>query len=627
MQKRVTAANVNVAREEMPPERERARATARASGETHRTTGKAAQAGHAQFPAEAEVEKLRDMDREIHGSFGLMTGGISLIGLAEAWNDWLMHLAVSPGKQMELAAKAAGKWQRLMAFQASCMCEGETSRPCIKPLPQDKRFSAPDWQTYPFNVIYQSFLLGQQWWHNATTGVPGVSAKNERIVEFYGRQLLDTLAPSNFPFSNPEFINRTIAEKGQNLIRGYGYFIDELTRMYEHKPPAGAEEFRIGKDIAATPGSVVFRNDLIELIQYAPTTEKVHAEPILIVPAWIMKYYILDLSPQNSLIRYLVGRGHTVFCISWKNPDSGDRDLSFDDYRQMGVMSALDVVEEITGSKKIHATGYCLGGTLLAIAAAAMARDGDERLASLTLFAAQADFTEAGELSLFVTESQLALIEDMMWKEGYLDQRQMAGAFKLLRSQDLIWSRTVREYMLGERRPMTDLGAWNSDATRMPYRMHSEYLRKLFLNNDFAEGRLAAGGRLVFPQDISVPVFAVATERDHIAPWRSVFKLIYMLDCDVTFVLASGGHNTGIVAPPGNRLASYKVLEHREGEKHPPADKWAAGVKAREGSWWEAWTDWLDGRSGAMVTPPVMGGRAKAGKKLEAAPGRYVLQT
>jgi polyhydroxyalkanoate synthase len=243
------------------------------------------------------------------------------------------------------------------------------------------------------------------------------------------------------------------------------------------------------------------------------------------------------------------------------------------------------------------------------------------------LFAAQADFTEAGELSLFITESQLALIEDMMWKEGYLDQRQMAGAFKLLRSQDLIWSRTVREYMLGERRPMTDLGAWNADATRMPYRMHSEYLRKLFLNNDLAEGRLEAGGKLVFPQDISVPVFAVSTERDHIAPWHSVYKLVYMLDCDTTFVLASGGHNTGIVAPPDSKLARYRILEHRAGQKHPPAEQWAASVKTTKGSWWEVWTKWLEERSGVMVKPPAIGGPTGTDHALEPAPGSYVRET
>jgi len=591
------------------------------------TQGKIEAASHEAFPSESEIRKLRDLDRDIHGSYGLMTGGISMFGLAEAWSDWLLHLAISPGKQMELAAKAGAKWQRIMAAHAECLAGGDEVEPCIEPLPQDKRFSAPDWRAYPFNLVYQSFLLGQQWWHNATTSVPGVAAKNERIVEFYGRQMLDMMAPSNFPLTNPEFINRTFAEKGDNLVRGYGYFIDELERMYEHKPPAGVEDFRLGKEIAATPGSVVFRNELIELIQYKPTTETVHAEPILIVPAWIMKYYILDLSPENSLIRYLVGKGYTVFCISWRNPGSGQRDLSLDDYRQMGVMAAMDEVERITGSRKIHATGYCLGGTLLMIAAAAMARDGDERLASVTLFAAQADFTEAGELSLFITESQLALIEDMMWKEGYLDQRQMAGAFKLLRSQDLIWSRTVREYMLGERRPMTDLGAWNADATRMPYRMHSEYLRKLFLNNDFAEGRLEAGGSKIFPQDISAPVFAVSTERDHIAPWHSVYKLVYMLDCDMTFVQASGGHNTGIVAPPGNKLASYKILEHRDGQKHPAADKWAASVTASKGSWWEVWTDWLESRTGPMVAPPEIGGKAHAGEKLDPAPGKYVLET
>jgi polyhydroxyalkanoate synthase len=465
--------------------------------------------------------------------------------------------------------------------------------------------------------------LQQQWWHNAATGIHGVTRQHENVVEFASRQILDMVSPSNFLATNPVVQRRTRETRGQNLLDGFSNLLDDLERTVRDKPPAGAEAFQVGRDIAVTPGKVVYRNRLIELIQYAPSTETVHPEPVLIVPAWIMKYYILDLSPANSLVRYLVEQGFTVFVISWKNPTSEDRDLGMEDYRRLGVMAALDAIGTILPDQKVQAVGYCLGGTLLSITASAMARDGDDRLKTVTLLAAQADFREAGELTLFINESQVHFLEDLMRSQGYLDTKQMAGAFQLLRSNDLIWSRIVSRYLMGGRAPMNDLMAWNADATRMPYRMHSEYLRQLFLNNDLAEGRFMVDGRPIAVGDIRAPIFAVGTERDHVAPWRSVFKIHLLADTDVTFLLTTGGHNAGIVAGPENAGRSFQTMTKAAEDRYVDPDTWTKLAPLKTGSWWPAWAAWLANRSGKRTSPPPLGGTGdRVG--LSDAPGSYV---
>ena len=565
------------------------------------------------------------VDRSLRATAARFTAGLSPAALTGAYFDWLTHLATAPGKRMELARKAARKGARLARYAAQCALKGGSAEPCIEPLPQDQRFRDPAWQAWPFNLGQQAFLLYQQWWHNATTGVRGVTKQHGNVAEFVSRQILDMVAPSNFVLTNPVVLRTTLQQGGMNLVRGAQNFIEDWERAASGKKPAGAEHYAVGRNLAVTPGKVVFRNRLIELIQYEPATREVRPEPILIVPAWIMKYYILDLSPHNSLVKYLTGEGFTVFMISWKNPGPEDRELGMEDYRELGVMAALDAVGAIVPQRSIHAVGYCLGGTLLAIAAAAMARDGDGRLGSLTLLATQTDFADAGELSLFINESELTFLEDQMWEQGFLDPAQMAGTFQLLRSNDLVWSRMVHEYLMGERGSMSDLMAWNADGTRLPYRMQSENLRHLFLDNDLAEGRYLAAGKPVALKDVRTPVFCVATTRDHVAPWRSVFKIHMLAGADITFVLASGGHNAGIVCEPGREGHAYQAATKAQHDRYSDPDAWLAAAPRQEGSWWPEWCAWLASRSGDRVPPPGIGNAQAGLKPLGSAPGSYVL--
>ncbi len=578
-------------------------------------------------PIDEEIgsEAFRAIDRMREAMMGRFSGGLSPAALALAMFDWSIHLASAPGKRLELADKANRKAARLLSYLAAAA--DSDAPPCIEPLPGDYRFSGEAWRKQPYSFWAQAFLLNQQWWHNVTHEVPGVTPHHEDVVSFGARQILDMIAPSNNPFTNPEVIDRTLKTGGMNLVQGFRNWMEDIGRSATGQPPVGTENFVVGKDVAVTPGKVVYRNHLIELIQYAPATGEVIAEPLLIVPAWIMKYYILDLSPHNSLVRYLVGKGYTVFCVSWRNPTAADRDLTMDDYRRMGVMDALDAVNAIVPGTKVHATGYCLGGTLLSVAAAAMARVGDDRLATLTLLAAQTDFSEPGELALFIDHSQMHFLESMMWNRGYLSDDQMAGAFQLLRSNDLVWSRLVRDYMIGERTPMIDLMAWNADSTRMPYRMHAEYLQRLYLDNELAAGRFMVDGRPAAIQNIRAPMFVVGTERDHVAPWRSVHKIHYFSDTEVTFVLTSGGHNAGIVSEPGRPRRRYRIaLKETDGLCLGP-EEWAEAAEAKHGSWWGEWTHWLASRSTPKLVPPPAIGASRTGyNPKEDAPGAYILQ-
>ena len=568
------------------------------------------------------LPRYTQFDRLWHTGQAKLTFGISAPAVAAAWSDWASHLANAPGRRLELAQTAWHDAGRLAMYAARAL-SGGASEP-FPPDGDDPRFAAAAWHRFPFNVWAQSFLATQAWWEAATTGPRGVTALHERQVRFMARNALDRWAPSNLPWTNPEVLERTLAEQGRNLVRGLEFLGQDIERRAAGEGPAGSDDFAVGMNMAMTPGRVVYRNDLIELIQYAPTTETVHPEPVLIVPAWIMKYYVLDLEPNNSLIEYLVGQGHTVFCISWKNPGEAEAELGLDDYRRLGVLAALDAVGTIQPERKVHAVGYCLGGTILAITAAAMARDGDDRLASMSLLAAQTDFTEAGELMLFIDESQIAYLEDMMWEQGYLDTEQMAGAFRLLRSNDLVWSRIVRQYLLGERETMTALMAWNADGTRMPARMHGQYLRSLFLENRLSRGRFAVDGRAIALTDIRAPIFAVGTEKDHIAPWESVYKIRLLTDVPVTFALTNGGHNAGIVSRPDHPNRHYRLATMAADAIYQPPEQWLAGSSPEPGSWWVPFQAWLVERSGERTTPPPMGAPEQGLPPLDPAPGRYV---
>ncbi len=567
----------------------------------------------------------QNLDRAIRAAMARLTGGISPHSVTEAWSDWAMHLARSPGRQLELMERAQDNSVKMMRYTTETLTGKDAEHP-FTPNPHDHRFQDPAWNKVPFNLWQQGFLAVQDWWAHATQPVRGLQKQDADRTQFQTRQMLDLLSPSNFPWMNPEIIAATAKQGGRNLVDGATLFTHDMFQTLTQSHEPAPEGYQIGIDLARTPGKVVYRNHLFELLQYSSQTAKVQAEPALFVPAWIMKYYVLDLSPYNSMVKYLVDQGFTVFMISWCNPTADQSDLSLEDYRKDGVLKALDAINAIVPRQKVHANGYCLGGTLLSIAAATMARDGDDRLASITLMAAQVDFSEAGELLLFVDESQVAFVEDMMWEQGYLDRPQMARTFASIRAEDLIYTRAVNRYFLGKEDLPTDLGVWNGDTTRMPARMHSEYLRGLFLENRLTAGRFAVEGRVIALKDIAVPMFVVATETDHIAPWRSVYKTRLFTDCDLRFVLTKGGHNGGILSEPGHARRHFRMDDRPSGAHYIGPDAWLSQTSPKPGSWWPSYAEWLVAKSSGKVVPPTIGAAEDGLPSLEEAPGTYIHQ-
>ncbi len=540
---------------------------------------------------------------------------------SQAWWDWLLNIGKQPARQQDILQDAVAKSADTWAFAL----RAAAGTP-VAPLENDSRFADPAWSQWPFNVYARGYRNTVDWWKAALAPLPGVAPEHARSLNFLAETTSEALSPSNFLATNPELLEATRAEAGANLVRGFANWLEDVTQTLENGKPGGTGTFVVGRDVAATPGKVVMRNELVELIQYAPATDTVYAEPVLIVPAWIMKYYILDLSPHNSLVRYLVSQGHTVFILSWKNPTAADRALGMDDYVNLGVRAALDAVSQIVPERPIHAVGYCIGGTLLSIAAADLAAQGDRRVGSITLLAAQQDFSEPGELSVFITPAQLDMLEAVMDRAGVLTSEQMSGAFVLLRSRDLLWAPVVNQYLRGRRDAPNDLMAWNADGTRMPCRMHTQYLRQLYMNNDLARGVFQVEGRTVDLQSLTVPMFVVGTETDHVAPWRSVFKVRDLTRSDdYTFLLTSGGHNAGIISGPAHPRRRHRMRTWSNATETLPAQAWFDATPPQPGSWWPRWEQWLARHSSAArVAPPPLGTDVHPAST--DAPGDYVKQ-
>ena len=577
-------------------------------------------------PVEPDRARAEALDGHLHAVAASTWGGLSPISLALAGIDWAMHLATQPARAAQLATRA-------LTLTAETTQEALTQArapAALSERPDDRRFAADAWQAWPAGWWARQHLAAEHWWRDATQ-LRGMDQHHQDVVGMFARQWLDMLSPANAGLANPEVLQRTLATQGANLQAGAAHALDAW-RVRQGLAPLTEPErsFEPGQDVAVTPGQVVHRNALVELIQYTPTTAKVQAEPVFIVPSWIMKYYILDLSPHNSMVRWLVAQGHTVFILSWRNPDESDALLEMDDYLQLGIFDALAALRRLVPRQPVHAVGYCLGGTLLAIAAAALARPGAVQgaellppLASLSLLAAEVDFSEPGEMGVLIDESQVTLLEDMMAERGYLSGLQMASSFQFLHSRELIWSAKQRELWMGEPLRPNDLMAWNADTTRLPAAMHSQYLRRLYLRNELALARYCVEGRPVSLRDLEMPVFLVGTEKDHVAPWRSVYKLHALCDVEITFVLTSGGHNAGIVSQPGHPRRRWRQATWHPQDAWVSPEAWSDGAQAHEGSWWTAWDPWLkqqgSGRSVAARQPKPVDG-------LPPAPGSYVMQ-
>ncbi|HEY2445303.1 MAG TPA: class I poly(R)-hydroxyalkanoic acid synthase [Rhizomicrobium sp.] len=542
------------------------------------------------------------------------------LNLAGAFMDLLRGMVADPAAIMEaqfaLWRDYMGLWERT----ARRMMGGD-AEPSVVPAAGDKRFKDKDWQENQiFDFIKQSYLLTANWLQSTVARVEGLDPQSRRRVEFYTRQFADAFAPTNFVLTNPEVLRATLQSNGENLVRGLNNLLEDLDRgQGQLSIRQTTEAFKVGKDIATAPGKVIFRNELLELLQYNPSTKESYERPLLIFPPWINKFYILDLRPENSFIRWAVAQGYTVFVASWVNPDSRLAKKTFEDYMRDGIFAALQAVEKATGVKSPNVIGYCIGGTLLASTLAYMAAKNDNRIHSATFFAAQSDFSEAGDLQVFIDDVQLeALEEQMNASGGVLEGRRMATTFNMLRANDLIWSFVVNNYLLGRDPVPFDLLYWNSDTTRMPEATHLFYLREFYKNNALAKGNLALGGVKLDLTKVKIPVYLQSAKEDHIAPYRSVYKTTQFVEGPVRFILAGSGHIAGVINPPAARKYQYWTNDKLPSK----VEDWLAEAKEHPGSWWTDWDAWLSPLSGKKIAARVPGdGKLKP---IGDAPGTYV---
>ena len=499
---------------------------------------------------------------------------------------------------------------------------GEESAPVAAPDAKDKRFADPEWsQNQFFDFLKQAYLLSTQWAEHLVKDAQGVDPHIRAKAAFYVKQIGNAVSPSNFVFINPELLRETLSSNAENLVRGMHMLHEDIEAGEGHLRirQSDSQLFEVGRNLALTPGKVVFQNDLMQLIQYEAATAQVLKTPLLIVPPWINKFYILDLTPEKSYIKWCVDQGITVFVISWVNPDAKLAEKSFEQYMREGPLAALDAIAEITGEKSVHSAGYCVGGTLLTIALAYLAAQNDKRVKSATLFAAQVDFTFAGDLLVFVDEERIRQLEAHMKEQGYLEASRMATAFNMLRSNDLIWPYVVNNYLRGKKPYPFDILYWNADATRMPAANHSFYLRNCYLSNRLSKGDMEIAGVTLDLRKVKVPVYNLATREDHIAPAKSVLYGSQFFGGPVSYVLAGSGHIAGVVNPPGKAKYQYWTGPEPEGSE---LDKWLASAQEHPGSWWPHWFDWLKALGAEKVPArPVGGGKHKP---LEDAPGSFV---
>lgn len=545
------------------------------------------------------------------------------LNIGQAFLEMTAKMMSDPAK---LFQAQLGLWQDYMTLWQATTSRmlGGKSEPVVAPERSDRRFKDQAWEdSYLFDYIKQTYLLTARWMQKTVQEVEGLDDKTRRKVDFYTRQFVDAMAPSNFVATNPEVLRATMDSRGENLVKGLENLIGDLERGQGKLDISmtDQEAFEVGINVATTPGKVVYENELMQLIQYTPTTDRVMRRPLLIVPPWINKFYILDLRPKNSFIRWAVDQGLTVFVVSWVNPDQRLAAKSFDDYLLRGPLAALDAIEQATGEREVNAIGYCIGGTLMAATVAWMAANGDDRIKSITFFTTMIDFAEAGELSVFIDEEQLGALEDRMNKAGYLDGRAMASTFNMLRANDLIWSFVINNYLMGKEPFPFDLLYWNSDSTRMPAAMHSFYLRRMYQQNDLVKpGCIALANTPIDLGNNRLPTFVLSTKEDHIAPWKSTYAATQLYSGPVKFCLAGSGHIAGVINPPADP-PKYGYWT-RKGKAPKDPEKWLETATQVPGSWWPEWLAWLAKHGGGQVPARMPGDGALP--VIEEAPGRYV---